>query len=201
MKLLMIRHGQTPSNVMGALDTAAPGAPLDETGLLQAAGLVNRLENEEVGSLYASPLIRARMTAEPLATTRKLALNERDGLRELAAGELEMRNDKESLLAYYSVFMRWLTGDLAARLPGGESGSAALRRFTSVIEELEAQDPGAATVVSHGAMLMVWTRAMASNVSLDFIRTAPLSNAGVLALEGSMSKGWVVSSWDGTKLD
>lgn len=201
MKLLLIRHGQTPSNVIRALDTAAPGAPLDETGLLQAAGLVNRLEHEEIGSLYASPLIRARMTAEPLATSRKLVLNERDGLRELAAGDLEMRTDKESLFAYYSVFMRWLAGDLDAQLPGGESGNAALRRFNAVIEELDSQDSGTAALVSHSAMLMIWTGAMARNVSADFIRSSPLPNTGVLALEGSMSKGWVVSNWDGTKLD
>ena len=27
MRLILIRHGQTPSNVAGALDTALPGAP------------------------------------------------------------------------------------------------------------------------------------------------------------------------------
>lgn len=200
MKLLLIRHGQTPSNLLRALDTAAPGAPLNEEGLLQAAGLVPRLEHEPIGSIYASPLVRARMTAEPLAASRRLVLNERDGLREVSAGELEMRNDAESLGIYYSIFMRWMTGDLDALLPGGETGAAAMNRFTSVIEDLEAQDPGTAAVVSHGAMLMLWSRFMAKNVPLDLMRTAPLNNAGVLTLEGSMSKGWNLLDWDGKPL-
>lgn len=201
MRLLLIRHGQTPSNVAGALDTAAPGAPLDETGLLQAAGLVGRLENEVIDSLYVSPLIRARMTAEPLASSRSLMLNEREGLRELAAGDLEMRNDMDSVITYHGVLLRWLTGELDARLPGGETGSEALGRFNAVIEELDAQDQGTAAVVSHGAMLRAWTGARANNVSLDFVRMSRISNTGVLALDGSMSKGWVVSSWDGMPLD
>ena len=35
-RLHLVRHGQTPSNVAGALDTALPGAPLTELGREQA---------------------------------------------------------------------------------------------------------------------------------------------------------------------
>ena len=39
MKLLLVRHGRTIANIMGALDTAFPGNPLDTVGHEQAASL------------------------------------------------------------------------------------------------------------------------------------------------------------------
>jgi release factor glutamine methyltransferase len=37
VRLLLIRHGQTPSNVLGLLDTAPPGPGLTDLGVEQAA--------------------------------------------------------------------------------------------------------------------------------------------------------------------
>ncbi|MCM1975585.1 histidine phosphatase family protein, partial [Streptomyces sp. G1] len=37
MRLLLVRHGQTPTNVDYLLDTAVPGPGLTELGLAQAA--------------------------------------------------------------------------------------------------------------------------------------------------------------------
>ena len=44
MKLLLVRHARTMANVVGALDTAFPGKPLDATGLTQASTRPERLE-------------------------------------------------------------------------------------------------------------------------------------------------------------
>ena len=43
MKLLLVRHGRTIANIMGALDTAFLGNPLDTVGHEQAASLPGRL--------------------------------------------------------------------------------------------------------------------------------------------------------------
>ncbi|POC80683.1 histidine phosphatase family protein, partial [Vibrio vulnificus] len=43
MRLILIRHGQTESNVHRLLDTAMPGPGLTELGQQQAAGLVSAL--------------------------------------------------------------------------------------------------------------------------------------------------------------
>ncbi len=63
MRLLLIRHGQTPGNVLGQLDTAHPGPGLTELGEQQAAALARSLANERIGLLYASTLIRTQITA------------------------------------------------------------------------------------------------------------------------------------------
>jgi len=56
VRLILIRHGQTQSNVDHLLDTGHPGAPLTEEGLEQAATLVDRLASEPIEAVYSSDL-------------------------------------------------------------------------------------------------------------------------------------------------
>ena len=66
MKLLLIRHGQTPGNVAGQLDTAFPGPGLTELGERQAAALPEALADEGIEALYTSTLLRTQRTVAPL---------------------------------------------------------------------------------------------------------------------------------------
>ena len=203
MKLILIRHGQTASNVAQALDTSAPGAPLDETGLAQAQRLVTRLETDpgEIDALYSSSLLRAKMTAAPLAAARGLLVAEHAGLTEISAGELEMRNDRDAQLAYREVFFRWLSGDLAAKVPGGEDARTALDRFDAVINQAKAAGTGKLVVVSHAAMLMTWLSARSSNFDRTLLSPVPLINTGVVTLESSTGASWRLRSWQDRVLD
>ncbi|HIW92676.1 MAG TPA: histidine phosphatase family protein [Candidatus Corynebacterium avicola] len=72
-RLLLIRHGQTTSNVRQALDTALPGAALTDLGWSQAftAGEMLAGEQDESASplsLVSSQALRARQTAAGIAT-------------------------------------------------------------------------------------------------------------------------------------
>ncbi|MGL3807792.1 histidine phosphatase family protein [Paeniglutamicibacter sp. R2-26] len=200
MRLLLIRHGETASNVAQALDTAAPGAPLNEVGLAQAESLALQLAEDRLDAVYSSPLIRARMTATPLAAARGLMLAEHAGLSEISAGDLEMRTDAEAQLAYRDVFFRWLQGDLTAKIPGGEDGRTALDRFSAVIEQAGAEGTESLAVVSHAAMLMTWMASRNSNFDLSLLRQAPLRNTGVAVLESGPGGRWTVHSWQGRTL-
>jgi broad specificity phosphatase PhoE len=62
VRLLLIRHGQTPGNVLGQLDTAHPGPGLTELGEHQAEALSRALANERIHALYASTLVRTQIT-------------------------------------------------------------------------------------------------------------------------------------------
>ena len=183
-----------------ALDTAAPGAPLNEVGLAQAESLALQLAGDRLDAVYSSPLIRARMTATPLAAARGLLLGEHAGLSEISAGDLEMRTDAEAQLAYRDVFFRWLQGDLAAKIPGGEDGRTALDRFSAVIEQAGAEGTESLAVVSHAAMLMTWMASRNSNFDLSLLRHAPLRNTGVAVLESGPAGRWNVHSWQGRTL-
>ncbi|MDX2545609.1 histidine phosphatase family protein [Streptomyces sp. WI04-05B] len=197
MRLLLIRHGQTPSNVKFLLDTAVPGARLTELGARQAAALPEALADEAVDAIYASTLTRTQLTAAPLAEARGLDVRVRDGIREVTAGDLEMRGDAESAHTYMTTLFAWAAGDTELRMPGGENGVEALGRFDAVVAE--AADSGAGTVVmvSHGAVIRMWAAARADNVDVPFAAEHRLDNTGVVVLEGSPADGWKAVSWAG----
>src|SRR5438309_1058791 len=51
VRLLLVRHGQIPSNVHGILDTAEPGPSLNDIGREQARALVPTLADEPIEGL------------------------------------------------------------------------------------------------------------------------------------------------------
>ncbi|WP_409468446.1 histidine phosphatase family protein [Streptomyces sp. HC307] len=198
MRLLLVRHGQTPTNLAYLLDTTVPGPGLTELGERQAAALPAALADEDIEAVYASTLVRTQLTAEPLAAARGLEVIVRDGIRELTAGELEMLpGDSERGQEYMRTAFAWAAGDTTLRMPGGESGEEALARYDAVVAE--AADSGAGTVamVSHGAAIRMWTAARAAGVDVPFAAARPLENTGVVILEGSPSDGWKALSWAG----
>jgi probable phosphoglycerate mutase len=198
MRLLLIRHGQTPTNIRFLLDTAAPGPGLTELGERQAAALPEALADEDIEALYASTLVRTQLTAAPLAAARGLEVRVRDGIRELSAGDLEMLpGDAEHGLRYMETVFAWAAGDTELRMPGGESGAEALARYDAVVAEAAGSGAPTVAMVSHGAAIRMWTAARADNVEVSFAAARPLDNTGVVILEGSPSDGWKALSWAG----
>ncbi|MGW6733867.1 histidine phosphatase family protein [Streptomyces sp. NPDC055013] len=198
MRLLLVRHGQTPANVDYLLDTAVPGAGLTALGEQQAAALPAALADEDIDALYASTLIRTQLTAAPLAAARGLEVLVRDGIREVFAGDLEMlRGDTEAGHAYMKTVFAWAAGDTDLRIPGGESGTEVLARYDSVVAEAADSGAGAVAMVSHGAVIRMWTAARATNVDVPFAAAHPLDNTGVVVLDGAPDSGWKALSWAG----
>ncbi|MEV7813653.1 MULTISPECIES: histidine phosphatase family protein [Streptomyces] len=202
MRLLLVRHGQTPSNLNHLLDTAVPGPGLTPLGEAQAAALPEALAGEDIEALYASTLVRTQLTAAPLAAARGLEVIVRDGIRELSAGDLEMLpGHTPEGERYLRTVFAWAAGDTALRMPGGESGEEALARYDAVVAEAAASGAGSVAMVSHGAAIRVWTAARADNVDVTFAATHPLENTGVIILEGSPTDGWKALSWEGATVE
>lgn len=198
MRLLLVRHGQTTANLDYLLDTAVPGAGLTALGEQQAAALPEALADEDIDAIYASTLVRTQRTAAPLAAARGLEVLVRDGIREVFAGDLEMlRGDTEAGHTYMKTVFAWVAGDTELRVPGGESGTEVLARYDSVIAEAADSGAGAVAMVSHGAVIRMWTAARATNVDVPFAAAHPLDNTGVVVLEGAPESGWKALSWAG----
>ena len=81
----MARHGETDwnreSRFQGHADTT-----LNEAGRGQARALAERLADERIAAVYASPLLRACETAEIVAARLGLAVETVEGLREVDVG-------------------------------------------------------------------------------------------------------------------
>ncbi|MBD0841618.1 MULTISPECIES: histidine phosphatase family protein [unclassified Streptomyces] len=201
MRLILVRHGQTPTNVDSLLDTAVPGPGLTELGERQAAALPEVLADEDVEALYASTLRRTQLTAAPLAAARGLDVLVRDGIREIAAGDLELLpGDGEHGALYMRTAFAWSTGDTALRMPGGETGAEVLARYDAVVAEAAASGARTVVMVSHGAVIRMWAAARAHNVDVPFAAGHRLANTGVVVLEGTPTDGWKALTWAGASV-
>lgn len=190
MRLILIRHGQTDSNVQRLLDTAHPGAPLNELGLQQAAGLVETLGHEPAEAIYASTLTRAQQTAAPLAEHWGLEVQVIDGIHEILAGVEEMSAD---WTGYVRVLESWSPENLDVGLEGGETARQFLTRYHRAVQEIEQSGHEVAALVSHGAALRVFGLTVAPGLRREL--AAELLNTEWITMEGSTADGWSIRQW------
>ncbi|MGN0064854.1 MAG: histidine phosphatase family protein [Nocardioides sp.] len=197
MRLLLMRHGQTHANVSGQLDTAHPGLDLTALGQRQATAAAQALGESSIESIYVSSRVRTHQTAAPSAQVRRYAPTEMAGLEEIQAGDFEMLNDAESIHGYIATVTSWISGDLAVRMPGGETGHQFLERYDAAIERIVQAGHDAAMVVSHGAAIRTWTAARMLAGSVIPNPTSPLHNTALIVLEGDHRSGWRLEEWHG----
>lgn len=154
MRILLCRHGETPWNAEGRYQGQID-IPLSPTGEAQARALGERLRDQPITRAVASPLSRARGTAElALGGDRAAMMTFDDGLMEIAHGEWEgllaseiRERDGERLRA-------WRDTPELVLMPGGESLPGVLDRawpaFARACEGLGPTDT--LLVVAHDAV-------------------------------------------------
>jgi probable phosphoglycerate mutase len=86
MTILLVRHGETDGNAARILQR--PDVPLNERGMGQAQHLARRLSVYGFVHILCSDLLRARMTAAPLADCSGIAIEESPLLQERNFGDL-----------------------------------------------------------------------------------------------------------------
>lgn len=195
MRLLLLRHGQTPSNVGGLLDTAHPGPGLTPLGERQAAAVPEALRDRKVDAIAVSPLVRTSFTAAPLATARGIEPFVVDGLQEIEAGELEMAGDHDSHLRYLGTAFAWARGDVGRALPGGPDGRAFLARYDAAVAAIAGRGEDNVVAVSHGAAIRAWVSARVAGVDIDHVERTALANTGLVEIDGDPVGGWRLVAW------
>ncbi len=198
MRLLLIRHGQTPANVRGELDTGVPGPGLTALGRAQAASVPAALADERIEAVFASTMVRTQQTAAPLATALGLEIGVLDGIHEIEAGDVEMATDHASYRAYLTTCLAWGSGDRARMMPGATDGTAFFERYDASIAQLNGF--GTVAVVSHAAAMRVWVAGTATNIEPISVTQQELDNTGLIVLEGSPDDGWQLVRWSGEPL-
>src|SRR6202047_2779417 len=86
MTILIVRHGETDGNALRILQR--PDVPLNERGIGQAERLARRLADHGFVHILCSDLLRARMTAAPIAALSGIAIEESPLLQERNFGDL-----------------------------------------------------------------------------------------------------------------
>ncbi|PLR69029.1 histidine phosphatase family protein [Bacillus sp. UMB0893] len=145
-KLGIVRHGRTAWN----LERRAQGSsdiPLDELGIAEAEKLAERLGAEDWDMIYASPLLRARQTAEYIAARLgNLPIQFDSRIREVSGGQIEGTTEAERIEKWGE---QWRELDL-----GMEKANLVIERGMSFFEEITSKHPGKnILIVSHGSFI------------------------------------------------
>ena len=151
MELLLIRHA-LPLRVEKRNGTPAD-PPLSAEGARQAEWLAAWLGSERVDAVYASPLRRARETADPIATAHRLAVRIEPGVAEfdpLAASYVPLEEIKAESR---EVWQGLVSGGLTA----GIDVSLFRRTVAAALERIVAAHAGGrVAVVCHGGVVNAW---------------------------------------------
>ena len=146
IRLLMARHGESEWQVRG--EVAGSDSPLTALGRRQAEGLGRWLAAKQgVDRIYASPLERARVTAELVAAHVGLPVHFHDDLAEawfLVASELPVFGSPLSIL----------DSQLVGAQEGGEDYLLFRARVERALREILSAPPeGTTLIVAHGGTI------------------------------------------------
>lgn len=133
MTVILLRHGRSTSNTAHTLAGRTEGVELDDKGRAQAAGLVDRVEGLPIKALVRSPLLRCRMTLEPLAGALGLDPLIDDRLAEVDYGQWTGRALKDLVKEpLWSVVQQQPS---AAVFPDGEGLAQVQARAVAAVRE------------------------------------------------------------------
>lgn len=152
-RLFLVRHGATKLSAedrfAGSVDVE-----LSAEGIYQASRLAERLADEKIAAVYASPMTRTMQTASILAEPHKLPLTLRDGLREISHGHWEEMHRAEVEVQFPEEFASWEEDPFTFAPKDGEAGVNVIARALPVIREIVLKHVGQnVIVVSHKATL------------------------------------------------
>jgi broad specificity phosphatase PhoE len=174
----LLRHGEREASrvLVGRL----PGFALTEKGRADVAAVAERLADDGIAAIYASPLQRTRETAEIVAVRLGLEAAFRDDLLELDFGEWtgkafdEIRGDPR--------WPAWSTQRSLAAIPGGESMRQVQRRVVEALIEIGARHPDqTVVVVSHGDVIRA-ALVFALGMPLDFYGRLEVAQGSISTL-------------------
>jgi len=153
--LWLIRHGETDWNVEGRWQGQAESAPpLNETGQRQSHAIAQQLAGNEFAAIYSSDLLRARQTAEIIASRLGLPIQFESRLREINQGKWEGMLGRDIATQYPLEWADRERDPIYASPPDGESAADVATRVWAAADAIATHYPtGNVIIVSHGFAL------------------------------------------------
>lgn len=152
-RMYLVRHGATQMTAENRF-SGAIGADLSEEGRRQAAHLGDRLKDDGIAAVYASPLARSMDTARIIAGACGVQPIPSDGLREISHGGWEGLTRQEVEERFGKEYSAWEEDPFTFAPDGAESGVAVLARALPAIRQIVTTHEGQSVlVVSHKATI------------------------------------------------
>lgn len=180
-ELILIRHGETKWNKIkkyqGHMDIE-----LNDWGRQQAEEAAKELVNLDIDYFVSSDLIRAKETAEIIASFHDNRVLEYIELREMNFGDWEGKSFQEIQNENSLDFQKWLKDPVKYSPPSGESLVEFQERVLLGFNKILEKDNKRNVIITHGGVIMVYL-ATILEMSLINYRKFEVANTGITKID------------------
>lgn len=150
----VFRHGETELNKQKRWQGSGMDYDLNENGINQAQGLIEKLKDKGLEKIFSSPLIRAKHTAEVVAKALNIPVDVRADLRECFYGKAEGQLIADLQKEVPEIVNNWNNPQyFDIRFEDGESKKDALDRVLAELVKTTSEDFKIAGVAIHGGTM------------------------------------------------
>ena len=182
LRVFVIRHGES-TWVRERRFAGSRDVPLTDTGRRQCAAVARALAATGVAAIYASPLERARASAEVIAEPHRLPVRIVPAFAEIAFGAWEGLTRDEIRARFPEGWEQWRSAPHLCAPLGGETVSKVAERVGAGLTELQqAHADQTIVLVSHSIVMRVMVLA-ALGLGLDRLWTVDAAPAGITEIE------------------
>ena len=139
VRLILVRHGQTAWNAEGRVQG---GGSLDRIGCIQASALAQRLVNEPITQVYASPALRAKQTARYTAGLLGIRVRQSSLLKDLDYGRFAGAFIEDVQKAAPGLFEQWRDAPETVTFENGENLANLRLRMNKFIRKIKQSHQG-----------------------------------------------------------
>jgi broad specificity phosphatase PhoE len=183
--IYLVRHGENPANITKEFSYRIVDYPLNARGVLQAEQTAEFFRGKPIDAIYASPLRRARQTAEIIAQVLHLPVTLLEEFREINVGDLEQRPPTvENWRAHDRVIADWYRGEYRSTFPGGENFLQLLQRIRRGLLKATHQSDGKRIIIAgHGGIFTALVKALCYNADRVEIYHGAMDNCAITEIE------------------
>ncbi len=182
MNLLLIRHGEIPSNIK-KIFAGKSHERLTEKGTCQAKEAAEKLKSCKIDALYSSPIQRALQTAEIISRKIGKRVLIDDAFREMELGPWEGLSENDVARTYPGEWNIWHSMPAELKLPGREMLEELLERVLTGLKNIYPRRVDQnIVIVTHVAIIRVLLLTHAKK-SLNLYKTIHVPNAGIFQIK------------------
>jgi len=188
MKLYLIRHGESETNLRGEF-TGWAQVNLTERGICEAKALKEYLGKIKFDKIYSSDLVRAKHTAQ--LAIEGCSPEETPLIREINLGELVGKKISDCAQIFGEEFTK--NREQSNYAPyGGENREMLMKRAEEFLDKVSATGDECVAAFSHGGFLKaVLMKVIGAEIGLIKVRC---TNCTVAVFQND-GRGWCLDSW------
>jgi len=188
LRLFVVRHGATEWSG-GRRFAGGRDIPLSENGRRQCEAVARALAESQAAAVWASPLERARVSAEILAKPHRLEVRLDEAFREMGFGQWEGLTREEVAARFPRDWQVWSASPTRLSAPGAEKLTAVAERVAAGLDAMRNEHDGQTVILVTHAIVVRLLVLAALGLGPDRLWTVEATPGGISELE--YRKDWV----------